>query len=112
MLAQSGNAEAHPSRARKCRSKEFQIELRLMPDLRALAWEKAKEANYAHQHYVAELLRSDLVFSERLATKCFGQQMGTPRCVRAKGKHAKRVPGILGSKTTSKVNIYVEWSSC
>jgi hypothetical protein len=111
MHAHSGNAEARPSRARKRRSKEFQIGVRLMPDPRALAWGKAKEANYAHQHHVVELLMSDLVFSEWLANKCFGKQMGIPRIVRAKGKHAKRVPGILGSKTTSKVNIYVEWSS-
>lgn len=79
-------------------------------DKRALAWTNAKEAGHAHEHHVAKLLRNDLIFSEKLAFQCFGRHMGAPVSVRADGKHAKKVQGILGKKTTSKVDIYVEWS--
>jgi hypothetical protein len=79
-------------------------------DPRAQSWKDAKEAGHAHEQHVAELLRTDLVFAEKLAIECFGHHMGAPISVQADGKRAKKVPGILGRKTTSKVDIYVEWS--
>ena len=99
-----------PVRVRKRRPRSAHVDGRGTLDPRAQGWKDAKEAGHAHEHYVAERLRSDLVFSEKLAVQCFGRHMGAPISVQADGKRAKKVPGILGKKTTSKVDIYIEWS--
>jgi hypothetical protein len=106
----SRNAGANPARIRRRKSRSLHFEEKVSLDPRAQGWKDAKETGHAHEQHVAELLRSDLMFSEKLAFQCFGRGLGAPISVEADGKRAKKVLGILGKKTTSKVDIYVEWS--